>query len=136
MAMTITQALLLFAEHAPMYTDQCFELIRHIEIGDKKLFIEKARSFLSARMEEVDVPEDDKQAIREAIEQDSGQELIPIKDYAEMNGVDASTIRHRIMRGVMPGAVMLAGSWFVPRDMPLTDNRRGGRSKRWKEDKT
>ena len=59
--------------------------------------------------------------------------LIPIKDYAEMHGVDASTIRHRIMRGVMPGAVMMAGSWFVPRDLPLTDNRTGGRSKRWKK---
>ena len=59
--------------------------------------------------------------------------LIPIKEYAAMHGVDASTIRHRIMRGVMPGSVMLAGSWFVPRDLPLTDNRRGGRSKRWKE---
>ena len=59
--------------------------------------------------------------------------LIPIKDYAERNGVDASTIRHRIMRGVMPGAVMMAGSWFVPRDLPLIDNRRAGRSKRWKE---
>ena len=60
-------------------------------------------------------------------------DLIPIKEYAEMNGVDASTIRHRIMRGAMPGAVMLAGSWFVPRDLPLTDNRKGGRSKRWKK---
>ena len=134
MAMTITQALLLFAEHAPMYTDQCFELIRHIEIGDKELFSEKARSFLSSRMDEAEgIPEDDKQAIREAIEQDGDQELIPIKEYAAMHGVDASTIRHRIMRGVMPGAVMMAGSWFVPRDLPLTDNRRGGRSKRWKE---
>ena len=62
--------------------------------------------------------------------------LIPIKEYAAMHGVDASTIRHRIMRGVMPGAVMLAGSWVVPRDLPLTDNRRSGRSKRWKEDET
>lgn len=62
--------------------------------------------------------------------------LIPIKEYAEMHGIDASTIRHRIKRGVMPGAVMLAGSWFVPRDLPLIDNRRCGRSKRWKEDET
>ena len=57
--------------------------------------------------------------------------LIPIKEYAEMHGIDASTIRHRIKRGVMPGAVKLANSWFVPRDLPLIDNRRGGRSKRW-----
>lgn len=60
-------------------------------------------------------------------------DLIPIKQYAEMHGIDASAIRHRIMRGIMPGAVKMAGSWFVPRDMPLTDNRKGGRSKRWKK---
>ena len=62
--------------------------------------------------------------------------LIPIKEYAEMHGVDASTIRHRIKRGVMPGAVKLADAWFVPRALPLLDNRMGGRSKRLKEDKT
>lgn len=62
--------------------------------------------------------------------------LIPIKEYAEMHGIDPATVRQRINRGVMPGAVMLANSWFVPRDLPLTDNRRGGRSKRWEEDKT
>lgn len=62
--------------------------------------------------------------------------LIPIKEYAEMHGIDPATVRQRINRGVMPGAVMLANSWFVPRDLPMTDNRRGGRSKRWKEDKT
>ena len=57
--------------------------------------------------------------------------LIPIKEYAEKHGIDPATVRQRILRGVMSGAVKLAGSWFVPRDLPLTDNRRGGRSKRW-----
>lgn len=59
--------------------------------------------------------------------------LIPIKEYAEMHGIDASAIRQRIKRGIMPCAVKMAGSWFVPRDLPLTDNRKGGRSKRWKK---
>ena len=59
--------------------------------------------------------------------------LIPIKEYAEKNGIDPATVRQRILRGAMPGAVKLAGSWFVPGDMPLIDNRSGGRSKRWKE---
>ena len=58
-------------------------------------------------------------------------DLIPIKQYAEMHGIDASAIRQRIKRGIMPCAVKIAGSWFVPRDLPLTDNRKGGRSKRW-----
>lgn len=60
-------------------------------------------------------------------------DLIPIKQYAEMHGIDASAIRQRIKRGIMPCAVKMAGSWFVPRDMTLTDNRKGGRSKRWKK---
>lgn len=60
-------------------------------------------------------------------------DLIPIKQYAEMHGIDASAIRQRIKRGIMPLAVKMAGSWFVPRDLPLTDNRKGGRSKRWKK---
>lgn len=57
--------------------------------------------------------------------------LIPIKEYAEKHGIDPATVRQRILRGVMPGAVKLANSWFVPRYMPLIDNRRVGRSKRW-----
>lgn len=60
--------------------------------------------------------------------------MIPIKDYAEMHGISPATVRQRILRGAMPGAVKLANSWFVPRDLPLTDNRRGERSKRWQED--
>ena len=59
--------------------------------------------------------------------------LIPIKEYAEKNGIDPATVRQRILRGAMPGAVKLANSWFVPRNLPLIDNRRGERSKRWKE---
>ena len=57
--------------------------------------------------------------------------LIPIKEYAEKHGIDPATVRQRILRGAMPGAVKLANSWFVPRDLPLIDNRLGGRSKRW-----
>lgn len=59
--------------------------------------------------------------------------MIPIKDYAEMHGISPATVRQRIKRGIMPCAVKMAGSWFVPRDLPLTDNRKGGRSKRWKK---
>ena len=56
--------------------------------------------------------------------------LVPIKDYAEMHGISPATVRQRILRGAMPGAVKLANSWFVPRDLLLTDNRKDGRSKR------
>ena len=59
--------------------------------------------------------------------------LVPIKDYAEMHGISPATVRQRILRGAMPGSVKLAGSWFVPRNLPLTDNRKDGRSKLWKK---
>lgn len=60
--------------------------------------------------------------------------LIPIKDYAKMHGIDPATVRQRIQRGVMPGAVKLANSWFVPRDLPLVDNRARGKTKRWERE--
>ena len=59
--------------------------------------------------------------------------LIPIREYAEMHGIDPATVSQRNLSGAIRGAVMLANSWFVPRDLPLTDNRRCGRSKRWKD---
>lgn len=59
--------------------------------------------------------------------------LIPIREYAEKHGIDPATVRQRILRGAMPGAVKIAGLWFVPGDMPLIDNRRG-KSKRRKDE--
>ena len=50
--MTVTQALFLFAEHAPYHTEQCLELIRHIELGDKELFSGKGVQFIAAHLEE------------------------------------------------------------------------------------
>lgn len=134
MSMTITQALLLFAEYAPRYTEQCLDLVRHIELGDRELFGRKARIFLEAHLDEDEAFNGGaKQAIREAIgHDDDEQDLIPIKDYAAMHGINPATVRQRILRGAMQGAVKMAGSWFVPRDLPLIDNRMGGQSKRWK----
>lgn len=57
--------------------------------------------------------------------------LIPLKDYAEMNNIDVSTLRHRIRNGTLPEAVKLANAWFVPRDLPLVDHRTKGKSRRW-----
>lgn len=59
--------------------------------------------------------------------------LIPIKDYAKMHGIEPATVRQRILRGAMPCAVKLANAWFVPRDLPLVDNRKEARSKRWQK---
>lgn len=61
-------------------------------------------------------------------------DLIPLKDYAALHGVTDSTLRHRIRSGLLPEAVKLAGSWFIPRDLPFIDHRTKGNSKRWAKD--
>ena len=57
--------------------------------------------------------------------------LIPLKDYAEKNNIDVSTLRHRIRNGTLPEAVKLANSWFIPCDLPLVDHRAKGKTRRW-----
>ena len=67
--MTITQALLLYAEHDNLYTGECLELVRHIELGQRQLFSRKAVQFLARRLEEGDAfPEDARARIQEAID--------------------------------------------------------------------
>ncbi|MGN1367804.1 MAG: helix-turn-helix transcriptional regulator [Aristaeellaceae bacterium] len=68
-SMTVTQALFLFAEHLPRYTDQCLELVRHIELGDKELFSQKGIQFISAHMEEdPDFPVEVQQQLQQVID--------------------------------------------------------------------
>ena len=67
--MTVTQALLLFAEHAPYHTDQCLELIRHIELGDKDLFSSKGVQYIAAHLDDdPDFPVEVQQQLRQAID--------------------------------------------------------------------
>ena len=82
--MTITQALLLYAEHDNLYTDECLELIRHIELGQRQLFSRKAVQFLTRRLEEDDAfPTDARARIQDAIDQ-----------WEEANPKDAESIIH------------------------------------------
>ena len=68
-SMTVTQALFLFAEHLPRYTDQCLEIIRHIELGDKELFSGKGVQFISAHLEEdPDFPVEVRQQLHRVID--------------------------------------------------------------------
>lgn len=68
--MTITQALLLYAEHESRYTGECLELVRHIELGQRQLFSRKAAQFLTRRLEEDDsFPADVRARIQSAIDQ-------------------------------------------------------------------
>lgn len=67
--MTVTQALFLFAEHLPRYTDQCLEIIRHIELGDKELFSRNGVQFLSSHLEEdPDFPVEVQQQLQRVID--------------------------------------------------------------------
>lgn len=49
--------------------------------------------------------------------------LITLKDYAARHGLNATTLRHRILRGGIPEAQKLGRDWFVPEDLELTDRR-------------
>lgn len=58
--------------------------------------------------------------------------LIPIGEYAEKHGVTDSTMRQRISRGMHPEAIKIGRNWLIQEDAPFVDNRRDGKSKRWK----
>ena len=49
--------------------------------------------------------------------------LITLKDYAARHGLNAATLRQRILRGGIPEAQKLGRDWFVPEDLTLTDHR-------------
>lgn len=67
--MTVTQALLLFAEHAPRHTEQCLEIVRNIELVDKENFNRNGVQYIAAHLDEsTDFPVEDKQRILQAID--------------------------------------------------------------------
>lgn len=49
--------------------------------------------------------------------------LITLKEYAERRGLNAATLRQKILRGGIPEAQKLGRDWFVPEDLELTDRR-------------
>lgn len=53
------------------------------------------------------------------------EDLISLKEYAAMHGISDATLRQRIGRGLIPEARKIAGAWFVPRDLPHIDHRKG-----------
>ncbi len=67
--MTVTQALLLFAEHAPYHTEHCLDLVRHIELGDKELFSRKGVQYISSHLDEdPDFPAEVQRQLRQAVD--------------------------------------------------------------------
>lgn len=60
--------------------------------------------------------------------------LIPISEYAARIGRDPATVRQKILRGALPGAVKLGRDWFIPADAPYTDSRlKTGDYKNWRK---
>ena len=49
--------------------------------------------------------------------------MMSVSDYARKHGVDPSTVRHKISRGLFP-AVKLGKMWLIKESEPWTDQRR------------
>lgn len=60
--------------------------------------------------------------------------LIPISEYAARIGRDPATVRQKILRGALPGAVKLGRDWLIPADAPYTDSRvKTGDYRNWRK---
>jgi|GEM_PF-1045920 len=49
--------------------------------------------------------------------------MMSVSDYARKHGVDPSTVRHKISRGLLP-AVKFGKMWLIKESEPWTDQRR------------
>ncbi len=49
--------------------------------------------------------------------------MLTVSDYAKKHGVDASTVRHKISRGLLP-AVKIGKMWLIKESEPWIDQRR------------
>jgi hypothetical protein len=60
--------------------------------------------------------------------------LIPLKEYAERVGRDPATVRQKILRRMLPGAVKLGRDWLIPEGTPYEDKRiRTGSCRNWRK---
>ena len=49
--------------------------------------------------------------------------MMTVSDYAKKHGVDTSTVRHKISRGLLP-AIKIGKMWLIKESEPWFDNRR------------
>ena len=82
--MTMTQALLLYAEHDSTRAGECLELVRHIELGQRQLYTRKAAQYLTRLLEE---DENRAASVREKL-------FAAIDQWARENPEDAKQIKH------------------------------------------
>ena len=57
--------------------------------------------------------------------------LISLVEYAKKQGVTANAVRRKILRGML-NAVKIGRNWVIDSEEPYEDNRRSGKSRRWK----
>lgn len=108
--MTITQALLLYAEHESQYTGECLELVRHIELGQRQLFSRKAAQFLTRRLEEDDAfPADVRARIQSAIDQWENENPQDAESIIHLPNAPRRGPRGRGMQSPITRARMAAG---------------------------
>ena len=50
--------------------------------------------------------------------------LISIADYAAKHGVDAASVRQKILRGNLPEAFKIGRNYVIPENAEYCDNRR------------
>lgn len=48
--------------------------------------------------------------------------MLSVSEYAKKHGVDTSTVRHKISRGLLP-ATKIGKMWLIKESEPWTDNR-------------
>ena len=59
--------------------------------------------------------------------------LISIAEYAEMHGVKADTVKHKILRGNLE-AIKIGRNWCIDKNTPYADNRvKSGKYKNWRK---
>ena len=63
-----------------------------------------------------------------------GVDYIPLSEYADRSGVDASGLRRKLAAGEMDG-IKISRSWFVPKSTPdAADGRvKSGKYKDWRK---
>ena len=49
--------------------------------------------------------------------------LIPLKDWAELNGILPESARQKATYGGFKTAIKIGRQWFIDKDEPNTDNR-------------
>lgn len=60
--------------------------------------------------------------------------LIPLKEWAELNNLSPVSIRQKCARGSFDTAVKIGRDWFIDKDEPNPDRRvKSGKYKNWRK---